>query len=88
MQPGGNPAIFFVFMLLIAYFMLIRPEQKRRKEHKAMMDNLKKNDQVVTSSGIHATVVNVKESTFVLRIDENTKIEIDKISIAYVKKVK
>ena len=88
MQPGGNPARFFVFMLLIAYFMLIRPEQKRRKEHKAMMDNLKKNDQVVTNSGIHATVVNVKESTFVLRIDENTKIEVDKISIAHVKKVK
>ncbi len=87
MQPGGNPAVFFIFMLLIAYFMLIRPEQKRRKQHQETISNLKKNDQVVTSSGVHATVVAVKEKTFILRIDDNTKIEIDKVSIAYAKKV-
>jgi preprotein translocase subunit YajC len=88
MQPGGNPIFFFVFMLVIAYFMLIRPEQKRRKEHQEMIKNLKKNDEVVTASGVHATIVAVKDSTFIIRVDENTKMEIDKPNIAYVKKVR
>ena len=88
MQQGGNPLLLLVFMLLVFYFMIILPQQKKQKEHKQMMDNLKKNDEVVTVGGIHATVVNVKDNTFILRIDDNTKIELDKASIAYVKKVR
>ncbi len=53
-----------------------------------MIDSLKKNDEIVTSGGIHGTIVNVKDKTFVVRIDENTKIELDKVSIAYTKKVR
>jgi len=88
MQPGGNPLFFLIFMLLLFYFMIMRPQQRKQKEHKEMLANLKKNDEVVTSGGIHATVVNVKDKTFVIRIDENTKIEIDKTSIAYLKKAR
>ncbi len=88
MQPGGNPLILLAFMLVVFYFMIIRPQQKKQKEHNEMIANLKKNDEVVTVGGIHATVVNVKEKTFVLRVDENAKIELDKTSIAYVKKVR
>lgn len=88
MQPGGNPFLFLVFTLVVFYFVIILPQQKKQKEHKQMIENLKKNDEVVTVGGIHATVVNVKENTFILRIDENTKIELDKTSIAYVKKVR
>jgi len=51
-----------------------------------MVKNLKKNDEVVTIGGIHGTIVNAKEKTFVLRVDDNTKIEVDKNSIAYLKK--
>jgi preprotein translocase subunit YajC len=85
-----NPVIVnlipLIFIFLIFYFLLIRPQQKRQREHQEMVKNLKKNDEVVTIGGIHGTIVNVKEKTFVLRVDDNTKIEVDKNSIAYLKK--
>jgi preprotein translocase subunit YajC len=51
-----------------------------------MLNNVSKNDEVVTSSGIHGTVVNVKDKTVTLRIDENVKIELEKSCIGYIKK--
>jgi preprotein translocase subunit YajC len=92
MQPNPNTAavniVFMLSMVAIWYFLLIRPQQKQQKETRAMIDNLKKNAEVVTNSGIHGTIVNVKDKTFVLRVDENAKIEIDKSAIAYVKKTR
>ena len=92
MQPTpGSPIaalVPFIFIFVVFYFLLIRPQQKKQKEHQAMIANLKKNDEVVTTGGIHGTIVNIKERTFVLRIDENAKIEIDKPSVAYTKKVR
>lgn len=89
-SPNANSAIVnlipLVFMFGIFYFLLIRPQQKKQKEHAAMIEGLKKNDEVVTSGGIHGTIVNVKDKTFVLRVDENSRIEVDKIAIAYLVK--
>ena len=51
-----------------------------------MLEGINKNDEVVTLSGIHGTVINVKEKTLILRIDENVKMEIEKNSVAYIKK--
>ena len=56
------------------------------KEHQKMLAGIDKNDEVVTLGGIHGTVVNVKEKTLTLRIDENVKMEIEKNSVAYIKK--
>jgi preprotein translocase subunit YajC len=93
MNPNAcsSPALIanllpIIFIFGIFYFLLIRPQQKQKKEHEKMISELKKNDEVVTSSGIHGTVMNVKETTFILKIDDNVKIEIDKSSIAYLKK--
>ena len=86
---AGTPLLSlvpFVLIFVIFYFLLIRPQKAQEKEHKKMLLNLNKNDNVVTSSGIHGTVVNVKEKTVVLRIDDNVKIEIEKNCIAYLKK--
>ncbi|MBU1090513.1 MAG: preprotein translocase subunit YajC [Candidatus Omnitrophica bacterium] len=74
-----------ILIFVIFYFLLIRPQKQREKEHKAMLAELNKNDQVVTSSGIHGTVINVKDKTVILRIDDNVKIEIEKKSIAFKK---
>ena len=68
--------IFFVM-----YFMLIRPQMKQQKELAAMQSKLKKNDEVVTSGGIHGTVVNVKDSVVTLRVDDNVRIDVDKSAI-------
>ena len=90
----SNPAPFVVQMLplvffaFIFYFLLIKPQQKKQKEHQEMIDGIKKNDQIVTNGGIHGTVVNIKDKTFVMRVDDNTKLEIDKASITYIKKEK
>jgi preprotein translocase subunit YajC len=66
--------------------MLIRPQKKKEQEHQKMLSNLAKNDEVVTSSGIHGTIINVKEKSVILRVDENVKIEVERNCIAYIKK--
>ena len=73
-------------MGVIFYFLLIRPQQKRQKAHQQLMANLKSGDRVVTSSGIHGLIANVKETTFLLKVADNVKIEIDKSAVAGVEK--
>ena len=75
-----------VLIFGIFYFFVIRPEKQKQKEHDAMVQNLKKNDEVVAAGGIHGIVVNVKETTVVIRVDENVRIEFDKAAIAVLKK--
>ena len=76
-----------LLVFIIFYFMLIRPQQKKEKERLNMLKNIKKNDEVVTSGGIHAVVLNVKERTATLRVDDNVKIEVDKDAITRVEKI-
>ena len=75
-----------IFLFVIFYFLLIRPQQQKQKQHALMLGSLEKNDEVITSGGVHATVVSVGEKTATLRIAENVKIEIEKGSIAQVVK--
>jgi len=75
-----------ILIFIIFYFILIRPQQKKQKEFESMLKELKKNDEVVTSCGIHGTILNIKDDTLTLRIDDNVKIEINKNAIGYVKK--
>ena len=87
MQDSGLTQILFLYvpMGLIFYFFIIAPQRKKQKELKAMIENLKKNDEVVTAAGIHGTVVIVKDKTVVLRVDDNCRIEFDKEAIVLVK---
>ena len=75
-----------IFLFVIFYFMLIRPQQKKQKEHTDMITKLEKNDEVITVGGVHATVISVGEKTATLRIADNVKIEIEKASITQVTK--
>ena len=88
-MPQSNFVVQLLPMVLIFgifYFLVIRPEKNKQKEHQNLVANLKKNDEVVTSSGIHGTVVNVKETTVVLRLDENCRVEFDKAAVLTVVK--
>jgi preprotein translocase subunit YajC len=88
-QQTVNPILNLfplILIFVIFYFLLIRPQKAKEKEHRKMISNLNKNDEIVTSSGIHGTVANVKEKTIILRIDENVKIELEKNCVAYIKK--
>lgn len=75
-----------LLIFVIFYFLLIRPQKTKEKEHQKMVNELQKNDGVITSSGIHGTIVNIKDKTVMVRIDENVKIELEKSFIAAVKK--
>jgi len=85
-NPIASPIIPFIFIFIIFYFLLIRPQKTKEQEHRKMLEKLDKNDEVVTSGGIHGTIVNVKEKSVVLRVDDNVKIEIEKSCISYVMK--
>ena len=71
-----------ILMFAIFYFLLIRPQQKKKKEHKGFVDGLQKNQEVVTAGGIHGTVVQVKDESVVVRVADNVRIEFDKSSIS------
>lgn len=74
-------------MILIFYFLLIRPQKKKEKEAKAMIAAMKKGDKVVSIGGIHGTVTAVKDKNVVVRVDDNTKLEFSKGAISAVLKV-
>ena len=75
----GSPMGMLVPMLFIFgifYFMLIRPQQRKEKQRRLMIDELKTGDHVLFSGGILGTVTNVKEQTVVLKIADNVKVEV------------
>jgi preprotein translocase subunit YajC len=72
-------------MFLIFYFILIRPQQKKQKETRKMLDELKEGQNVVTLSGIHGTVKKLKEDIVVFQIDNNVRIKINRTSIGITK---
>ena len=85
-NQAPSPLVNFlpiIFIFLIFYFLVIKPQKKQQAEHKSMIANLNKNDEVVTIGGVHGTIVNIKEKTFILRVDDNTRMEVDKNAISY-----
>jgi preprotein translocase subunit YajC len=86
--PGGDQAggiqnflisiLPLVLIFVIFYLLLIRPQQKRAKEHKNMIDNLKKGDKVITTGGIYGVIDAVGIETLTVKIGENMKIKIGK----------
>ena len=73
-----------VFMFAIFYFLLIRPQQKKAKEHKALIDALKKGDSVITAGGVHGKVVSLEDNLVTLEIAPNVNIKIVRSYIASV----
>jgi preprotein translocase subunit YajC len=82
---GGNPIASFIPLILIFvvfYFLLIRPQQKKEKDRKAMITALKKGDYVITTGGIYGTVIAVKSNIVDLKVDDNTRLQVSKDAIA------
>jgi preprotein translocase subunit YajC len=80
---GGGIAQFLPLILLFAgmWFLIIAPQRKRQKAHDKMLTELKSGDTIVTSGGIHGTITNVKDNSFVVRIADNVKIDLAKASV-------
>jgi preprotein translocase subunit YajC len=86
-QP--NPLISMaplVFIFVIFYFLLIRPQQKKAKAHSKLVESINTGDQVVTNAGIHGVVANVKDKTLTIKIADNVKVEFDRAAVAAVLK--
>ena len=74
----------FVLIIVIFYFFLIRPQNKKQKETEKMLNALKKGDKVITIGGIHGTIASVKEQTVVVKVDDGCKMEFNRSAIATV----
>lgn len=85
-QGGGfGPIIMMAAIFAIFYFLLIRPQQKKTKEHRRMLDSIKKGDKVVTTGGIYGLVEAVGPNTVVLKVAESVKVKFGKGYIAAVR---
>ncbi len=93
---GGSPAdgdqpnpiaslLPFALMFLVLYLLLLRPQMKKQKNQQRMVDELEKNDEIVTSGGIHGTILNIKDDILVVKIADNVKIEVSRAAVSRVK---
>jgi preprotein translocase subunit YajC len=87
-QGGLNIGSFVPLACIIAifYFVAIRPGNQRQKQLDALIKSVKSGDKIITNSGIHGLVSNVKDTTLIVKIADNVKIEIDKSAIGSVKR--
>ena len=74
----------FILIFVIMYFMVIRPQQKKSKEHQEMLNKIKKNDEVMTSGGIYGRVVDLKETVVTLEVAPNVRIRVHRPQISAV----
>ncbi len=85
-QAAGNPIMSFlpfILIIVIMYFLMIRPQQKKQKEKQKMLDALKKGDNVITGGGIHGKVAGFADDnkTVLIKVDDNVKIKVDRNAI-------
>ena len=79
---GMGSTLFMVVMIVgIFYFLLFRPQQKQAKEHQTLLSSLKKDDRVVTASGIYGKIWAVKDDTIILELSRDVRVEMEKGSI-------
>ncbi len=86
--PGGSGTgavamqlMFFAAIFAVFYFLLIRPQQKQRRDREQMLGAIKRGDRVVTTSGLHGTVTGLSEHTITLRVSDQVKLEFDRASV-------
>ena len=86
--PGGGIGFFvpFIFIFIIMYFVMIRPQKKRQEQQQKLVTSLKTGDRVVTNAGIHGLISNVKDTTVIVKVADNVKIEMEKSAISNVLK--
>lgn len=75
-----------VFIFVIGYYVMIRPQMRRQKEQQKIVSALKTGDDVITASGIHGRITNVKETTVMVKVADNVKLEMDKSAVTNVLK--
>jgi preprotein translocase subunit YajC len=89
-SPGSGSGLLsilpFVFIFIIMYYVMLRPQMRRQKEQARLVSTLKTGDRVVTSSGIHGLISNVKDTTVIVKVADNVKLEMEKTAVTNVVK--
>ena len=81
-QGGGYSGLIMIALIFVVFWLFfIRPQNKKQKEEQKFRESLQKGDDIVTIGGIHGKVVEVKETTVMVSIDSNVKIEVEKSAI-------
>ncbi len=86
--PAGDgdgqwtPIIFLVVIFAIFYFLLIRPQRKKQKEHQQMVEELSKGDRVITAGGIYGQIESIREESVVIKVESGTTIRVARTSVA------
>ena len=84
--PGGSGGfasfIPLILMFVIFYFLLIRPQQKKTKEHRQMIENLKTGDRIITSGGLHGRITGVSENALTVEIAEKVRVKVNRGSVS------
>ncbi len=85
-EPSGwqqySTIIFFFLFFVILYFFMIRPQSRKAKEQKNFLSEIKAGDKIVTISGVHGKILKVDEDTYLIEVDSNTKVRIEKSVIS------
>jgi preprotein translocase subunit YajC len=83
-QGGGGlgPFVPLIAMVVIFYFLLIRPQQKKAKQHQATLDALKRDDMVVTTGGVHGKITGLTDTIVTLEISPNVKVKVSRANIS------
>lgn len=79
---GFSSFIPLILMFVIFYFLLIRPQQKKAKEHRVMISNIKKGDRIITSGGIHGRITAVGETTMTVEIADKVRVKLARSNVA------
>ena len=72
----------FLLIIVVFYFLILRPQQKRQKDRAKLLEGVKKGDKIITSGGIHGTVEGMEDSAVLVKIADNVKVKMDKAAIA------
>jgi len=83
---GGSSGMPMLLMLgaiiLVFYFFMIRPQQKKQKQMQNYRNELKRGDKIITIGGIHGKITDVQETTFMIEVEDGTKLKIEKAAVA------
>ena len=85
-QPGGGmeslmSLLPFVLIIVVFYFLILRPQQKRQKERQKLLESIKKGDRVITAGGIHGTVEGIEDKVLLVKIADSVKVKVERSSI-------
>lgn len=83
-EQGPMPFMFLIGMIVIFYFLLIRPQQKRQKEHRKLVESIGKGDEVVTNGGVLGKIIEVGDQYLTVEIASNVQIKVQRHAVATV----